>query len=127
MTKQELYRDLCLEAGTYDAKYSGSADEFYADCSHNIHADLDGAMRFAAAGDMICLGGVRVEIGLPRFLANWIGGSDGNGEYVVPSMGWHSADGDNWTDAHGHPVDSNIFHQNSIALSGGPRNLQRVG
>lgn len=64
MTKQELYRDLCKEAGTYtDGEIS--ADDWYAECSHNIHAGLDTTLEQAATGDVSALAEARRECGLP--------------------------------------------------------------
>lgn len=64
MTKQELYRDLCIEAGTYEGG-SMSADEWYDECSHNIHGDLDETLAAAAAGDVAAIAEARQVCGLP--------------------------------------------------------------
>ena len=66
MTKQELYRDLCVEAGTCADK-DVDADEWYLECSHNIHPDLDESLSAAAAGDVSALAECRQVCGLPIF------------------------------------------------------------
>ena len=58
--------------------------------------------------------------------AFWRGGGPGNGEYVVSAQGWHSADGDNWTDDAGRPVTGDTFDAAAICLSGGPRDGEVV-
>lgn len=55
------------------------------------------------------------------FVANWIGGGKDNGEYVTAN-GWHSGDGDNWTDNSGRPVADPEFDTATIELRGGFRN-----
>lgn len=63
MTKQDLYLSLCKEAGTYEGDYS--ADEWYLECSHNIHPALDETLTLAAGGDVAALAEARTECGLP--------------------------------------------------------------
>lgn len=64
MTKQELYRDLCKEAGTYTGG-DMSADKWYEECSHNITSDQDQIFSDAAAGDILAIAEARRECGLP--------------------------------------------------------------
>jgi hypothetical protein len=64
MTKQEIYRDLCIEAGTYEGGEM-TADEWYAACGHNITADLDQTLATAATGDAHAIAEARQACGLP--------------------------------------------------------------
>lgn len=66
MTKQELYRELCKEAGTYTS--DASADEWYEQCSHNIHSDLDQTLEQAAKGNVAAIAEARRECGLPALV-----------------------------------------------------------
>jgi hypothetical protein len=65
MSKEELYRDLCKEAGTYDG--TSSPREWYEACAHNIHKGLDESLGMAASGDVAALAEVRTACGLPAF------------------------------------------------------------
>lgn len=58
--------------------------------------------------------------------AHWRGGGPGDGEYVVSPQGWYSADGDNWVDDSGRPVQTEEFHAATVVLSGGPRDGEYV-
>lgn len=58
-------------------------------------------------------------------VANWVGGGRDNGEYVTMN-GWHSADGDNWTDGLGRPVVGASFVGAVIELRGGFRDGESV-
>ncbi len=64
MSKQELYRELCVEAGTYTGG-SMTAEEWYRECSHNITQDLDETLTRAANGDAGALAEARQAVGLP--------------------------------------------------------------
>lgn len=65
MTKQEIYRDLCIEAGTYTGGDVMSADEWYEACGHNITRDLDETLADAAGGDVASIAEARQSCGLP--------------------------------------------------------------
>jgi hypothetical protein len=65
MTKQELYRALCIEAGTYHGDYT--ADEWWSECSHNI-AGLEDELAAAADGDVAALVECRRSCGLPALV-----------------------------------------------------------
>lgn len=67
MTKQELYRDLCVEAGTYTGGEM-TANEWYAECAHNITADLDETLDAAAKGHTAALADARRQCGLPALV-----------------------------------------------------------
>jgi hypothetical protein len=67
MTKQEIYRDLCIEAGTYTGGEM-SANEWYDACSHNIDADLDDTLEAAASGDAAAIAEARRQCGLPALV-----------------------------------------------------------
>jgi len=64
MTKQELYLQLCIEAGTYNDE-TFDANAWYDACSHNIHSGLDDDLTLAAQGDVTALAEVRTACGLP--------------------------------------------------------------
>lgn len=66
MTKQELYRDLCKEAGTYTGGEM-PADEWYIECSHNLTSDQDATLTAAASGDVAALAEARRDCALPIF------------------------------------------------------------
>ncbi len=77
-SKYELYRDLCIEAGTYTpdqpgilgerlSDYPDQAEGWYDMCSHNISRDLDESLELAALGDVRALVQVRSDLGLPIF------------------------------------------------------------
>lgn len=59
-------------------------------------------------------------------IAHWYGGGSNSGEYVIIQHGWHSADGDVWTDDHGRLITSPAFDAAVIELSGGPRDGEVV-
>lgn len=63
MTKQEFYAALCKEAGTYEG--TGTADEWYVACGHNITPDMDETFARAAAGDVAAIAEARQSVGLP--------------------------------------------------------------
>jgi 2-keto-3-deoxy-6-phosphogluconate aldolase len=64
MTKQELYRDICIEAGTMTSPEM-TAEAWYEECGHNITPDLDATLERASAGDVASLVDVRIACGLP--------------------------------------------------------------
>lgn len=64
MSKQELYRQLCIEAGTYTGG-DMTAEDWYRECSHNITQDLDETLARAADGDVAALAEARLAVGLP--------------------------------------------------------------
>lgn len=64
MTKQELYRDLCIEAGTYTGGEM-SAEQWYAKCAHNITPGQDQTLDEAANGDAAALAEARQDCGVP--------------------------------------------------------------
>lgn len=64
MSKQELYRELCIEAGTYTGG-SMTAEDWYRECSHNITPDLDDTLDRAAKGDVAAIAEARQAVGLP--------------------------------------------------------------
>jgi len=64
MTKQEFYRDLCIESGTYTGDEM-TADQWYAECAHNITPDEDKTLESAAQGDVAAIAEARHNVGLP--------------------------------------------------------------
>ena len=62
MTKQEFYRELCIEAGTHDG--ATDANDWYDECGHNISCELDEALQRAADGDVSAIVEARDSCGL---------------------------------------------------------------
>lgn len=65
--------------------------------------------------------GVDYEVQGEVYIAEW----DGD-RYAVPSQGWCSSDGDNWSYEDGALVLGSLFERARITLSGGPRNGEVV-
>lgn len=66
MSKEEIYRSMCIEAGTYTGG-AMTAAEWYVECSHNINDDLNETLILAADGDTYAISQARIQCGLPAF------------------------------------------------------------
>ncbi len=62
MTKQELYLQLCLEAGSYDGVTG--AEQWWDDCAHNRTLGQEQVLSLAAEGDVAALVKARMDVGL---------------------------------------------------------------